>query len=428
MEGQANSTQTRRGNGRGRRQPRRKPDRALYVPRAMRKKPEGMTKDSPEPFGAELHGFGLNENRTSSTVYGCEGVTGPDAEYLEAQNPSEMYANNLESGSKNSEDPVGYLGSPSLEDLSEQEGQNKTKPITLAQENNPNLAYTENQITDGKDTLILESFETSTLLEDPEARNFDAALLKESRLKPSVEDQDKSTSDGIALELSRNPTSLENHGKDCQDSILSESNVSPALLEDQKGQITGDILLQHTSDPLLLENKNDCTCADEVECSKILPLLKDSTLDATTSQCGPEMSAQETQEESCIDVSQLGCSQTEPCEVTQDPSTTCASVLGQVLEMSPVLEHCTKSSPLDPEALPFINTSLSYNGNNSPLLEDQERHGVDLESNKLPGLELSAGDGSVGTSAVDEKDNAFEDDCGTELLQEVMVGLSSEPL
>ncbi|XP_015263053.1 PREDICTED: R3H and coiled-coil domain-containing protein 1 [Gekko japonicus] len=428
MEAQANGAQTRRGNGRGRRQPRRKPDRALYVPRAMRKKPEGLTKDSPELFGAESHGFGLNENRMSSMVCGCEGATdtgafpgnvGPDVEYPEAQNPREMYTNNLESGSKSSEDPMGYLGSPSLEDLSEQEGQNKMKHITLEQESSPNLVLSENQSTDGADTVILESLETSTLLEEPKARNFDAALLKESGPLPLVEDQNKSASDGIALELSKNLTSLENHGKDHQDSILSESSVSPSLLEDHEDQITGDILLKHTNDLLLLENKNDCTCASEVECSKVQPLLKDITVDAGASQHDPEMTAQETQDKNCVDVSLLKCSQTEPCEVTQDPSTTCASVLGQASVTSPVLEHSIKSFVLDPEALPFINTSVSYNGKNSLLLEDQERHGVDLEGSKLPGLELSAGDGSVGTSAVDEKDSVFEDDCGAELLQEI---------
>ncbi|XP_060106913.1 R3H and coiled-coil domain-containing protein 1 [Heteronotia binoei] len=428
MEAQANGTQTRRGNGRGRRQPRRKPDRALYVPRAMRKKPEGLTKDNSEPFGAESHGFGLKENRMSSTVCNCEevtdtgtfpGIVGPAVEYPEAQNPSEMYTKNLESGSKSSEDPMGYLGSPSLEDLSEQEDQNKMKQITRVQESSPNLVLSENQSTDGADTVILECFETSTLLEEPKARNFDAALLKESGPLPSVEDQNKSTSDGIALELSKNLTSLENHGKDCQDTTLLESSMSPSLLEDHKGQITGDVLLKHTNDPLLLRNKNDCTCAGEMEYSKIQPLLKDSTVDAGASQHDPEMSTQESQDRNCIDLSLLECSQTEPCEVTQDPSTTCASILGQASVMSPVLEHNTKASVLDPEAPPFINTSVSYNGKKSPLLEDQERHDVDLEGNKLPGLELSAGDGSVGTSAVDEKNNIFEDDCGAELLQEI---------
>lgn len=436
MEAQANGTQTRRGNGRGRRQPRRKPDRALYVPRAMRKKPEGLTKDSPEPFAAESQGFGSEENRMPSTVCGCEGVTdtgvfpgyvGPDVEYPEAQDSSEMYTNNLESGSKSSEDPVGYLCSPLLEDLSEQEGQNKTKPVTLVQESSPNAALSEDQSTDGADAVILESFETSALLEEPKARDFDGALLKESRPLPSVEDQNKSLSGGIALELSKNLTSLKNHGEDCQDFTVLESSVFPSLLEDHEGQIAGDVLLKHTNDPLLLENQNACTCADEVECSKIQPSLKDSTLDST-SQHDPEMSAQETQDRNCIDVSLLECSQTEPCEVTQDPSTTCASVLGQALVMSPVLEHSTKSSVLDPEAVPFINTSVPYNGQNSLLLEDQERHGVDLEGNKLPGLELSAGDGSVGTSAADEKGSVFEDDCGAELIQEVIIGLSSELL
>ncbi|XP_077162729.1 R3H and coiled-coil domain-containing protein 1 [Paroedura picta] len=426
VEAQANTAQTRRGNGRGRRQPRRKPDRALYVPRAMRKKPEGLAKDSPEPLGAESHGFGMNENRTSDMVCGCEGVTdagafpgnaAPDMEYPEAQNPSEMYTNNLESGSNISEGPVECPGSPLLEDLSE--GQNKMKQVTLVQESSPNPVLSENQSTEGADSVILEGFETSTLLEEPKASNLDAAFLQESPPLPSVEEQNKSTSDSIALDLSKKLTSLENHGKDSQDATLSESGMSPSLLEEHEGQLKGDTLLKHTDDPLLLEIKNDCTCAGEVDCSKILPLLKDSPVNVGACQPDPELSAQETQHRNCIDISLLECSQTEPCDVTQDPGTARASVLGQALVTSPVLECSTKLSVLDPEALPFINTSVACNGKNSLLFEDQARHGADLESNKLPILELSAGDGSVGTSAVDEKDSVFEDDCGTELLQEI---------
>nr|XP_056716887.1 R3H and coiled-coil domain-containing protein 1 [Euleptes europaea] len=425
MEGQASGAQTRRGNGRGRRQPRRKPDRALYVPKAMRKKPEGLAEDSPEAFGAELHDFGLNENRMSSMVCGCEGVTntgtfpdnvGPDVEYPEAQNPSEMYNNNLESGGKSSEDPAGYLCSPSLEGLSEEEGQNKMKQITLVQEITPSLVLSENQNTDGLDTVISESFETSALLEEPKTRNLDASFFKESGQLPSVEDQNKSTPDVIALELSKNLTSLENHGNDCQYSTVSESSMSSSLLEDHEVQITGEVVLKHTDE--LLENKNDCTCAGKVEYSKTRPLLKDSSVDAGASQHDPEVSAQEDQDRNGIDVSLLECSQTEPCEVTQDQSTTYSSGLGQASVVSPVLERSTKSSVLDPEALPFINTSVSYHGKTSLVLEDHETS-VDLEGNKLPGLELSAGDRNVGTSAVDEKDGIFEDDCGTELLQEI---------
>uniref|UniRef100_A0ACB8EYA8 Uncharacterized protein n=2 Tax=Sphaerodactylus townsendi TaxID=933632 RepID=A0ACB8EYA8_9SAUR len=428
MEAQANGGQTRRGNGRCRRQPRRKPDRALYVPRAMRKKPEDLTNDSPEACGAESHGFGLTADRMSSMVFVCEGVTdtgvfpgdvGPDVEYPEPQNPSEIYTDNLESGGKSIEDPVGYLCSSSLEGLLDEESQNETKQITLVQETTASLILSENQSTDSVDTVISESFETSSLLEEPKARNLDAALLQEREQLSSVEDQNKSAPDVTTLDLGKNLTSQENRRNDCQDSTVSESIVSTSLLEDHEGQVTCDVVLKHTGDLLLLENENDHTRPGEVEFSKTQPLLKDSSVEAGASQHGSEVSAQENQDRNCIDVSLSECSQTEPCEVTQDSSTTCASDLGQSSVVSPVLEHSTKSSVLDPEALPFINTSVLSIGKTSVVLEDYERDSVDLEGNKLPGLELSAGDRNVGSSAMDEKNSALEDDCGTELLQEI---------
>ncbi|XP_054854043.1 R3H and coiled-coil domain-containing protein 1 [Eublepharis macularius] len=429
MEAQANGSQARRGNGRGRRQPRRKPDRALYVPKAMRKKPEDLGKEGPEVFGAESQDFGLNEDRTSNAVYGCEGVADtsmfpsdvcPDVEYPEAQNPSEISMNNLESGSKISEDPVGYLGSPALEDLSEQEDLSKMKPITLVLESRPNTVLSENQSSDGLDSVVSETVETSALLEEAKVRNVDAALLKENGQLLSVEDQNRSAPDGIVLELSKNLPSLEKCEKDCRDSAKSETGMSPSPLEDhdREGQITSDLSLNHADDLLLLENKNDLTCAGGVEWSA-LPLLKDSTAVAGASLHDPEVSVQETQGRNCIDVSLLECSQTEPREVTQDQNTTCASLLGQASAGSPVLGQSKKLSVLDPEALPFINTSVYYSGKTSLVLEDQEREGVVLEGNKLPVLELSAGDRSVGTSAVDGKDSFFEEDCSAELLQEI---------
>ncbi|XP_077775919.1 R3H and coiled-coil domain-containing protein 1, partial [Podarcis muralis] len=423
MDTLADGSQGRKGGGRGRRQPRRKPDRALYVPRAMRKKPEGLRQEGAEAFASEVAGFGVSEDDHQMSTHGTKRIpaanslpasSDPCVHHPEAESPREMCTDNLELSGRSGEGAMEHsscLLSECVSNPSKPDGQSNVSQVVSVLESSPSLTGLESPSKDSRDDLVLECCETSGLPEEQKKEPSGGVLSKESGRHPLPEGQNERPLDAVALELSVSLSVAEN-----QDSPVLESGVFPPVLEDHVRDIADAILSEPHNDLSLAEDKgDDFACAPEVECSEMLPLPEDGAVDDLAFQRSPEAPALETQDKDCTEA--LECSQTESYEDAQGQSSPCGS--GPDGAPTPVMESGKDRPVLDPQALPFLSTSLSDPDKANLVFESQEKAVVDLEGNQWPGLEFSSGDRSVGHSAVEEKDSIFEDDCGTELLQEI---------
>ncbi|KAH0623141.1 hypothetical protein JD844_031139 [Phrynosoma platyrhinos] len=429
VEALADGSQVRRGNGRGRRQPRKKPDRALYVPRAMRKKPEGLQKEKPiDASGSESHGIRTieYEHQRSSVINSSDRIIevnrlpGPDVEYSEAESPQEMYTNILESDAKNGQGEAGCSSSPLLEcasNLSEDGGQSNIEQSPLILESSQTLTTGRSPCEDGREPLAPGYCEKSGFQEEWKEEGSASVVSKESGHLSLLGEQNTIVPETVALELSIKMSILEDKEKSSPDFSVLESNILPSLPEQCEGPVTDTVLSNPTCGPCSLEDKNNvCTCASGVEASKTPSSPEEGTADATVSHCNPEMSTLGTQDKDGCDASVFQCSQTEACRDTGEQNRTGFPVPGQT---SSGPGSCKDLPVLDSQAVPYLNTSVSEYGKSGCAFESQQREMVDLEGNLWPGLELSSGDRDMGSSVVEEKDSVLEDDCGAELLQEI---------
>ncbi|KAJ7305175.1 hypothetical protein JRQ81_011081 [Phrynocephalus forsythii] len=195
-DARADGSQGQRGSSRGRKQSRRKPDRALYIPRAMRKKTEGSRTHGPQE--ASESQCPDDGQRMSSTVHGSDWTTEasrlPDPE-LVPESPRENCDRTSESESKNgtggTEVTESLSSSPAKcgVDPSGQDGRPNVHQAASVSQSGLSLSTAEDQYKDGADALISGQCESIGLPEDQQEESSVTVVSKESGPLPLLEEQ-----------------------------------------------------------------------------------------------------------------------------------------------------------------------------------------------------------------------------------------------
>ncbi|XP_043392197.1 R3H and coiled-coil domain-containing protein 1 [Chelonia mydas] len=373
----ADGSQVNRGIGRTRRQPRRKPDKALYVPRVMREKLEELRNENLAGAGAEPDGDVVHE--AGSCIESATDGTPEESGNFEATTDSSRVASNL--------GPVPSKEIPEVQGPKEAYEEHIVGEIRGDKSNTCPV--------DCSDVPVWECARNLSVLEGRDKDCLDAPALECSKTLSQHEDQDNSSTDATVLECSKNRHQGED--QDTMDATVSECSENVLALENQdKGS----------------------TNATLSECSKNLSLPEDQnkeSVDASLLEQSKNFSVLENQDEGCTDTIILERSQNLSLPENQD----------QRGMDAPGMEYGKKPSILADEDKHCMDTSVLDRAQKISLPEDRDEDCTVLAGRLQCGLELSAEDRGTENPAVNEQEeSSVEDDCGAELLQEIATYLT----